>query len=354
VARELIKLGHCVTVYEPEDGWSRVNALADGGASALPDAAALAPGLEVETYTAGMLDLDRATDRADVVLVHEWNTPDLVAALGRQRRDGAPYTLLFHDTHHRAVTAADDMARYELDSYDGVLAFGDVLRDIYQRRGWTRNAFTWHEAADIALFHPRLADKTHDLIWIGNWGDDERTAELEEFLIQPVAELGLHARVHGVRYPQKAIDDLAAASIDYAGWLPNHQAPRTFAQARLTVHVPRGPYAKALPGIPTIRVFEALACGIPLISAPWSDAEGLFPDGAYLKVKDGSQMKKAMQFMLNEHDARDAMIQTGLAAIRERHTCAHRVRELLAIVAALTTSGVAQHRATPQNGVGAP
>ena len=47
----------------------------------------------------------------------------------------------------------------------------------------------------------------------------------------------------------------------------------------MTVHVPRRPYVEALPGIPTIRVFEALACGIPLVSAPWADSEGLFPPG---------------------------------------------------------------------------
>ena len=35
----------------------------------------------------------------------------------------------------------------------------------------------------------------------------------------------------------------------------------------------------SLPGIPTIRPFEALACGIPLVSAPWHDAEHLFRDG---------------------------------------------------------------------------
>jgi spore maturation protein CgeB len=34
-----------------------------------------------------------------------------------------------------------------------------------------------------------------------------------------------------------------------------------------------------LPGIPTIRVFEALACGIPLVSAPWDDSEHLFRPG---------------------------------------------------------------------------
>jgi hypothetical protein len=37
--------------------------------------------------------------------------------------------------------------------------------------------------------------------------------------------------------------------------------------------------AAVQPGIPTIRVFEALACGVPLICAPWRDEENLFPPG---------------------------------------------------------------------------
>lgn len=52
-----------------------------------------------------------------------------------------------------------------------------------------------------------------------------------------------------------------------------------FAQFKVTIHVPRRPYTQALPGIPTIRLFEALACGIPLIGAPWDDVEGLFTPG---------------------------------------------------------------------------
>ena len=89
---------------------------------------------------------------------------------------------------------------------------------------------------------------------------------MSEFLIEPVRDLGLSARVHGVRYPPEGRAALAAAGIDYAGYLPNFRAPQAFAAARVTVHIPRRPYATALPGIPTIRVFEALACGIPLVS----------------------------------------------------------------------------------------
>src|SRR5690606_5640036 len=141
-------------------------------------------------------------------------------------------------------------------------------------------AWTWHEAADTRVFKPMAGVATQgDLVWIGNWGDDERTRELREFLIDPVASLNLFACVHGVRYPRKALATLARAGIDYRGWLPNHRAPEVFAAFRATVHVPRRPYVRALPGVPTIRVFEALACGIPLVCAPWSDTENLFHRG---------------------------------------------------------------------------
>src|SRR3546814_4239783 len=52
---------------------------------------------------------------------------------------------------------------------------------------------------------------------------------------------------------------------------------------------------RSLPGIPTIRMFEALACGIPLICAPWNDAEGLFRPGDYLAVADGAAMQAALR-----------------------------------------------------------
>lgn len=135
--------------------------------------------------------------------------------------------------------------------------------------GWADRAFTWHEAADIALYHPLPhIERTDDVVWIGNWGDGERSAELNEFLVEPVAELKLRAGVYGVRYSDAALATIQAGGIRYGGWLPAHWAPIAFAGARATVHVPRGPYVRLLPGIPTIRIFEAMACGIPLVSAP--------------------------------------------------------------------------------------
>ena len=87
------------------------------------------------------------------------------------------------------------MANYDLSGYDGVLAFGDVIRRRYIESEWAAKAWTWHEAADTRVFHPHPEiPRDRDLVWIGNWGDEERTAELHEFLLGPVKRLGLKAR----------------------------------------------------------------------------------------------------------------------------------------------------------------
>lgn len=336
VVTELLARGNRVTVYEPHDSWSLANLLADAGPDALNGFETAYPRLCPRRYAMDRLDLDRVLDGAELAIVHEWNDRELVAAIGRHRAAGGRYRLLFHDTHHRAVTAPETMAQYDLRHYDGVLAFGERIRELYLERGWAAHAWTWHEAADVRVFHPLRRDPEGDLVWIGNWGDGERTAELETFLMKPVRDLRLTADVHGVRYPAHAIQSLRESGIDYRGWLPNFLVPEVLARHRLTVHVPRRPYVEALPGIPTIRVFEALACGAPLVSAPWSDAENLFRPGVdYLVARDGEEMKRHLEAVLFDDGLAGSLREHGLETIRARHTCAHRVDELLAIRAAL-------------------
>ncbi|MCE9670740.1 glycosyltransferase [Myxococcus stipitatus] len=334
VVTELASRGHDVRVFEPENAWSLANLLAEPeGAAVLEEARSVYPRVRPERYVLETLDLDRALEGTHLVIVHEWNPPELVRRVGERRRAGGAFRLLFHDTHHRSVSAREEMARYDLSHYDGVLAFGEVIRRLYLEQGWAQRAWTWHEAADARVFHPlpRLAPE-RDLVWIGNWGDGERTAELHEFLVDPARALGLSARVHGVRYPDSAREALARAGITYAGWLPNHRVPEAFARARVTVHVPRRPYATALPGIPTIRPFEALACGIPLVTAPWSDAEGLFTPGRdFLVAHTGAAMRRHLRALLADEGLRRELAEHGRRTVLARHTCAHRVDQLLRI-----------------------
>ena len=339
VVAELLALGHAVDVYEPSDSWSRENLEAEHGTRYEREFERMFPRLRSRRYQLEQLDLERALDGADVAIVHEWNPPALIERIGRHRLGGR-YRLLFHDTHHRSVTAPEEMSRYDFRDYDGVLAFGETVRQQYLANGWCGRAWTWHEAADVRTFRPRIQHRQGDLVWIGNWGDGERARELGEYLIEPVRQLHLAARIHGVRYPAAALRQLADARIEYCGWLPNWRVPEVFGRYGVTVHVPRLPYTRALPGIPTIRVFEALACGIPLICAPWSDAENLFHPGQdYLVAEDGADMQRKLRTVLADHDLAHELAAHGLRTIHARHTCAHRVQELLAIVAGLNASG---------------
>jgi spore maturation protein CgeB len=335
IVSELLARDHDVDVYEPLDSWSVKNLIADHGERPIADFHRAYPGLRSIRYDAATLDVGAALANADVVIVHEWNDHALVAKIGAHHKRHPGYRLFFHDTHHRAATDPDSMAAYDLTNYDGVLAYGGVIRDLYLARGWTSHAWTWHEAADTRVFHPRPhAEPAHgDVVWIGNWGDDERTAELHEFLIAPIRELHLRASLFGVRYPNDAITELRKAGIGYADWLPNYRAPEVFARYRLTVHVPRRPYVTTLRGIPTIRPFEALACAIPLISAPWEDAEHLFTPGQdFLVARNGREMREQMLAILHDRRFARRLAEHGLKTIVSRHTCAHRVDELLSIV----------------------
>ena len=332
VANELQSRGHEVRVFEPADGWSLQNLTREYGPAPIKEFSKRFPALKTNFYSIARFDLDEALDGADLVIVHEWNDHELVRRLGDHRLK-SKYRLLFHDTHHRGITDPQGMANYALDNFDGVLAFGEVIRELYVRKGWARRAWTWHEAADTAVFQPLLeATHTGDVVWIGNWGDEERTAELSEYFIRPVQALGLRANVYGVRYSQEAKALLAEAGIRYHGWIPNYRVPETFCRHRAAIHIPRRPYTQALPGIPTIRVFEALACGVPLVCSKWEDVEGLFTPGEdFLMARTPQEMRTHLRSVVYDPELARRMAQHGLNTIRSRHTCAHRVDELLEI-----------------------
>jgi spore maturation protein CgeB len=352
VCTELMALGHTLRVFEPEGGWSVSNLRREQGEQALEQFHCAYPHLRSTHYDPRTLDLDAALEGADVVMVHEWSDPALVARIGRHRVRSR-YRLLFHDTHHRAVSAPEELSSYDTSNYDGVLAFGAVLRDIYAARGWGRRAWVWHEAADTAVFRPLPAAQPEalDLLWVGNWGDGERAQELQEFLVDPVRDLRLRARIHGVRYSKDALASLQRAGIEYAGWIANFKVPEVFSTARATVHVPRRFYREQLRGIPTIRVFEALACGIALVSAPWEDIEGLFQSGRdYLLAGNGQEMRAHLRALLNDHDYARSIAQQGRRTVCARHTCAHRVRELLHILRQLGVRTAQPAHAPPQGG----
>ncbi|MGI4853564.1 MAG: CgeB family protein [Janthinobacterium lividum] len=330
------KAGQDVTVFEQDMDWSIEHLREEHlGEHSLRQFEDTYPDLNVRLYRADQaLDLEtwhRALSGMDLVVLHEWNPPEL-AHLLLTLRDELGFQLLFHDTHHRASSTPAQIKRFGIDRFDGVVAFGEALRSIYRQRFGIDRVWTLHEGADVEVFRPLPATKEQDVVWVGNWGDGERSDEIRQFLLDPAAAMPQYEfRIHGVRYPENGVAALQAAGVSYGGYLPNLDAPETYAASRLTVHVPRQQYAGAMDGIPTIRVFEALACGIPLISAPWKDSENLFHDGDFLWAADTAAMIDGMELLLTDEAEAAAQANRGLETVLERHTCTHRAQQFLQI-----------------------
>src|SRR4051812_21527568 len=165
LAGELGAMGHRVRCYEARDAWSVRNMRAERAKHEHSELTQYYPGLSIERYNPDTFDLDAALE-ADLVLVHEWNEPRLVAQIGAARaRAGSRFRVLFHDTHHRSISDSGFMAKLGLAAFDGVLAFGAAVRERYLAAGWARRVWTFHEAADSRVFRPLpLVEPREDLV----------------------------------------------------------------------------------------------------------------------------------------------------------------------------------------------
>ena len=189
----------------------------------------------------------------------------------------------------------EDMARSTLEGYDGVLAFGAVLREIYLERGWARAGLDLARGGRRAASSARCPGAEGARPGLDRQLGRRRAhgGAATSFCSSPIER----ARPRR-RGPRRALSRrprcaaLASRASSIRGWLPNTGCRRPSPRHRATVHVPRRPYVEALPGIPTIRMFEALACGIPLVWAPWRDVEGLFrPARTFSSRRDGEAMR---------------------------------------------------------------
>jgi spore maturation protein CgeB len=351
IATELLTQGHHVRILEPADGWSLHNLREQGGDGVVKAFHATYPRLRSSFYDPPTIDLDVALADADVVIAHEWNDPTFLRRLGEHRAQAHSYKLLFHDAPHRSLTQPLQLRALVLSRYDGVLASSNGLRRMYEERSWAANVWTWRDAVDTRVFRPLPAESfpSLDLVWIGCWGNGERASELDEFLIEPIRSLGLRARFYGARYPKEALHTLSASGIDYGGWIPDFAIPAALAAGRFTVNVPRRMRADGLPHTPAIRVLEALACGVPVVTAPWDECDELFtPDIDLLIGRDGRQVERHLVHLRGDPEFARFIAANGYQTVVSRHTCAHRVQELLAICQALG-AGEARHDEEPEN-----
>jgi spore maturation protein CgeB len=332
--RALQARGHSTVCYERADNWSLTN-LFKLNPNAILEFQSRFPDLRFETYqldTAESFLRQRLAD-ADVALVNEWNEPEVIRLIGALCRE-LGVVALFHDTHYRVVL--DDTYRQQLglEQFGQILAFSPSVAERYRARGFA-NVTVLHEAADTTVFMPADVPKSTDVVFVGNYGDGDRSTELEEYVFAPRRDLpDLSYTIYGVRYPEHVVAQLNdGLDISYRGWLANVDVAQAYGAARVVLHVPRRQYVELLPGTPTIRVFEALASGACLISLPWEDTDALFDAGNDFAVAHSPrEMRDLIDWLCRDDAARERIATHGYATVLARHTCAHRASQLLALL----------------------
>jgi len=146
LARELTRMGHEVRCYEELGAWSLTNLMSHEGTaaiSAIDDFRHIYPELDIHFYQRGSNFeefLNQELRDADVVIIHEWNDPQVVNAILQRKRKGK-FLALLHDTHHRVYTSAHEILKFNLHQIDGVLAFGEAIR--FMKRLMSRYSCRW-------------------------------------------------------------------------------------------------------------------------------------------------------------------------------------------------------------------
>ena len=335
--RALQARGHAVTCYEQVDNWS-LSHLLRIAPHAVEDFVQHFPDLRFERYSLDPgPDLERwlreRLAQTDVAIVHEWNEPGVIRLVGRVCRQ-LGVRAVFHDTHYRVVLDAAYRDSLGLEQFDDILAYSPSTAQRFRDLGYS-NVHVFHEAADTTVYAPLDIPKTSDVVFVGNYGDGDRSKELEDYIFGPRYALPhLRYTLYGVRYPDEVVARLNnGLDIGYRGWLPNVLVPRVYSSARVVLHVPRRQYLELLPGTPTIRVFEALASGACLISLPWEDTDRLFQAGSdYVVARSPDEMRELIAWLCRDDAAREQVGRHGRATILARHTCGHRAEQLLELL----------------------
>jgi len=219
---------------------------------------------------------------------------------------------------------ADGLAGFDLVlSYTGGKAL-DQLRD---RLGARRTAPLYGHV-DPAVHRPvdPQAHYRSDLSYLGTYAED-RQAALEMLLVEPARRLPQRRFcIGGAQYPA---DFPWTDNIFFVRHLPPSEHPAFFSSSRLTLNVTRRAMAE-MGWCPSGRLFEAAACGAPLLTDWWEGLDSFFQPGTEILV--GRSTEEAAAAIDMDDLALQSVAEAARARVLDSHTAAHRARDLLSVL----------------------
>jgi spore maturation protein CgeB len=212
-----------------------------------------------------------------------------------------------------------------LRDFDVVFSFtgGRALEGLRIRLG-ARRVIPLYGSVDPDLHRPVQPTSCYraDLSYLGTYASD-RQAALEALFVDPARRLpAKRFAIAGAQYP----DDFPwCANIFFVRHLPAAEHPAFFSSSRLTLNVTREPMA-SMGYCPSGRLFEAAACGCPILSDAWQGIEAFYEPGREILIA------RSTDDALAAMEADEAELRRIAAAARERtrheHTADHRAVEL--------------------------
>jgi spore maturation protein CgeB len=276
----------------------------------------------------------RAVAEGDCAIVTSY-CPDGVAAADLVLASRAPVRVFYDlDTpvtleRARRGEAVEYIGPGGLGGFDLVLSFtGGAALDELSRAFGARRVVPLYGGVDPEVHRPTAAREPFraDLSYLGTWAANRQDA-LERLFVEPARRRPERTFVIGGS--QYARDFPWRDNIRYVSHLPPADHPAFYCSSPLTVNVTRGPMA-AMGYCPSGRLFEAAACGTPVLSDGWEGLATFFEPGREILVaRDTEEALAALDL------PREALARVGRAA-RERviaqHTAERRAEELVAAI----------------------
>jgi spore maturation protein CgeB len=248
---------------------------------------------------------------------------DAVAAL-------MPKRLCFYDIDTPVTLAKlergeeEYLTREQIRDFDGYFSFsgGEVLTRLERDYG-ARKAIDLYCSVDDERYGNTGEDFAWDLGYLGTYSPD-RQPTLERLLIEPARALP-HLRfvVAGPQYPD-SID--WPENVERIHHLPPREHPSFYSRQRFTLNVTRADMIES-GWSPSVRLFEAAACGTPMISDAWRGLNELFPDGEAILIAHGTEDVVRALTEVGDQE-RQAISEAAKTRVLQSHTGVARARQL--------------------------
>ena len=253
----------------------------------------------------------------DGVAISEWIT-------SQARGITAFYDIDTPVTLARLDDGLDYLAPTMIPRFDLYLSFagGPVPAMIEERYG-SPMARVLYCSADTDTYTPQQAQTKWALGYLGTYSED-RQPVLEQLLLSPARTLpSLEFAVAGAQYPA----DIAwPANVTRIEHLAPKQHPKFYTEQRFALNATRADM-RALGFSPSVRLFEAAACGTPVISDRWPGIETIFePSREILLASTPGDVIEILRDMPEER--RRAIAESARRRVLTDHTADHRARQL--------------------------